>query len=115
MKARSATLIALSAFAVLALSSPPRVLGQQSASPPRLDMTQMMSRMRANDQKLEELVERMNTAQGAAKVDAMAEVLTTLVQDRRAMHESMSDMSTMMDMMRTMHGRGGMMGGQKAN
>ena len=69
-------------------------------------MMKMMSMMRANDQKLDDLVKKMNAAKGSAKVDAIAEVLTTLVQDRRTMHDSMSNMSMMMNMMGTMHGRG---------
>jgi hypothetical protein len=64
----------------------------------------MMTAMRANDQKLDELLQKMNGAQGAAKVDAIAELLTTLVQDRRTMLDSMSNMSMMMNMMGGSHG-----------
>ena len=64
------------------------------------DMAKMMAAMKANDRKLDELVKKMNTAQGTAKVDAIAELLTKLVEDDRMMHESMmSNMSTMMSMM----------------
>ena len=64
------------------------------------DMAKMMAAMKANERKLDELVKKMNTAQGTAKVDAIAELLTTLVQDHRTMHEAMmSNMSTMMSMM----------------
>ena len=64
------------------------------------DMAKMMAAMKANDQKLDELVKKMNSAQGTAKVGAMAELLTKLVQDDRAMHASMmSNMSMMMNMM----------------
>ena len=52
-------------------------------------MAKMMAAMKANDQKLDELVKKMNAAQGTAKVDTIAELLTALVQDRRTMHESM--------------------------
>jgi len=80
----------------------------QAAPDQRASMMKMMAAMHANDQKLDDLVKKMNTARGNAKVDAIAELLTALVQDRRSMHESMmSHMSMMMTMMGTMHGRGG--------
>lgn len=65
--------------------------GQQS------DMAKMMAAMKANDQTLDALVKKMNSAQGTAKVDAMAELLTKVVQDQRVMHDSlMSNMMTNM-------------------
>jgi hypothetical protein len=82
---------------------PANVAGDQHGA-----MMAMMATMHANDQKLDDLVKKMNAAKGNAKVDAIAELLTTLVQDRKAMHESMSNMSTMMNMMGSMdamHGR----------
>jgi hypothetical protein len=79
----------------------------QTAAGKQPDMARMMAMMRANDQKLDALVKKMNAAQGTAKVDAMAELLMALVHDRRTMHESiMSNMSTMMDKKGTMHDRG---------
>jgi hypothetical protein len=69
-------------------------------------MAQMMAAMKANDQKLDDLVKKMNTLQGTTKVDAMAELLTTLVQDRRTMHESMTSHMSMMMEMGQMRGRG---------
>ena len=68
------------------------------------DMSKMMAGMAANDRKLDALVKKMSAAQGAAKVDAMAELLTTLVQDHRMMGERMMMMK--MNMMGQMHGRG---------
>jgi hypothetical protein len=123
MTSRIAILAVLSLFAGFFVSSPAHLHGQQ---PPQAEdeqhhpgttdqpaqaqpgqqasMMKMMATMHANDQKLDDLVKKMNAAKGNAKVDAMAELLTTLVQDRRAMHESMmANMSTMMNMM---HGRG---------
>jgi hypothetical protein len=71
------------------------------------DMAKMMAAMKATDQKLDELVKRMNADWGTAKVDVAAELLTALVQDRRAMHESMmSHMSMMMNMTGSAHGCG---------
>ena len=52
--------------------------------------------MEANNAKLDELVTKMNAAQGQAKVDAIAEVVTALVQQHQAMH---GDMSAMMSKM----------------
>jgi hypothetical protein len=52
--------------------------------------------MKAADAKLDELVAKMNTAQGQAKVDAMAELLTTLVQQHQSMHGNMGQMMSKM-------------------
>jgi hypothetical protein len=128
MTSRIAILAVLSLCAAFAVSAPTHLHGQQpsqaeheqhhqgTTDPPaqaqpdqQASMMKMMATMHANDQKLDDLVKKMNAAKGTAKVDAIAELLTTLVQDRRAMHESMSNMSMMMNMMGsmgTMHGRG---------
>ena len=54
--------------------------------------------MKASNAKLDELVAKMNAAQGQAKVDAMAELLTTLVKQHQSMHSNMGQMmSKMMD------------------
>jgi hypothetical protein len=128
MTSRIAIFAVLSLFAGLSVLAPARLHGQQPSqgeqheqhhpgaadqAPPaaagdqQASMMKMMAMMRANDQKLDDLVKKMNAAKGNAKVEAIAELLTTLVQDRRTMHESMSKMSMMMNMMGTMHGRGG--------
>ena len=52
--------------------------------------------MKAANAKLGELVAKMNAAQGQAKVDAIAEVLTTLVQQHQSMHGNMGDMMSKM-------------------
>jgi hypothetical protein len=125
MASRIAILAVWSLFAAFAVSSPAHLHGQQPSqteheqhhpgttnqpAQPQPDqqasMMKMMATIRANDQKLDDLVKKMNAAKDNAKVDVIAELLTTLVQDRRAMHESMSNMSMMMNMMGTMHGRG---------
>jgi len=78
-----------------------------SAAAPQANM---MAAMKASDAKIDELVKKMNAAKGAAKTDAIAELLTALVQDHRAMRGSMmTNMSSMMDMMKmmgNMNGRG---------
>jgi len=48
--------------------------------------------MNAMDQKLEELVKRMNAASGVAKVDAMAAVINAMVDQHKAMRNSMMPM-----------------------
>ena len=135
MKSRITVLVALPLFA-LAIALPAHTYGQQPAADakaheehhpatetaqatptpqpasPRPDMAGMagmMSRMKANDAKLEELVKKMNTASGAAKTDAIAAVLTTLVEDRKNNCEPM--MANMMSMMNMMGGGGSRMGG----
>lgn len=61
------------------------------------DMSAMMSRMHANDARLDQLVKKMQTANGAAKTEAIAELLTALVEDRKNTCEPM--MAHMMSMM----------------
>jgi hypothetical protein len=56
----------------------------------------MMARMKARDTELEALVKKMNAAEGSAKTDAIAELLTALVNDRRMSCHGM--MATMMSM-----------------
>lgn len=72
-----------------------------------------MAKMAAADQKLTELVDRMNTAQGDEKVTAMAAVVKELVAQRTLMHEQMrmqgGMMERMMSHMSEMHAMGGMM------
>jgi hypothetical protein len=71
---------------------------------PQANMQAMMSRMKANDAKLDDLVKKMNAATGAAKTDAMAQLLTALVEDRHNACEPM--MANMMSMMQMMGGQG---------
>lgn len=52
----------------------------------------MMATMRAMDQKLDELVAQMKSATRAAKVDAIANVLAALVEQRATMRSGMMDM-----------------------
>jgi len=63
-------------------------------------MHTMMAAMQASNAKLQDLVAKMSAAQGAAKVDAIAAVVTELVANQRAMHECMQ--SHMAQMMGTM-------------
>jgi len=52
--------------------------------------------MKAADAKLDELVAKMNAAQDQAKVDAIAELLTALVQHHQNMHGNMDQMMSKM-------------------
>ena len=83
---------------------PATTAGQPAAGQTPADMMSMMSRMKSNDAKLDELVRKMNAATGTAKTDAMAQLLAALVDDRRNACEPM--MANMMSMMSMMGGRG---------
>lgn len=75
----------------------------QSSQPGMNGMHQkMMADMKAADEKLSALLATMNTAQGDAKVTAIAQVVNELVLQQKAMHEHMGMMEMMM-------GGGGMM------
>jgi len=80
---------------------------------PGSERQQMMQSMTAADQRLSELVAKMNAATGDKKVDAMAAVITELVAQRKQMQEQMRTQGSMMDQMMsrmgTMQGSGGMM------
>lgn len=52
--------------------------------------------MMASSARLDELVLKMNAAQGQAKVDAMAELLTALVHQHQTMHGGMDQMMSKM-------------------
>ena len=52
--------------------------------------------MKASNMKLDELVAKMNAAQGQAKVDAMAELLTTIVKQHQSMTGNMGEMMSKM-------------------
>jgi hypothetical protein len=60
--------------------------------------------MMASNAKLDELVTKMNAAQGQAKVDAIAELLTVLVQQHQGMHGNMGQMMSMMSKMQNKDG-----------
>jgi len=61
-------------------------------------------RSKQKDVKLEELVKKMNSATGSAKTEAIAELLTALVEDHRTMCGPM--MANKMSMMNRMDGAG---------
>jgi hypothetical protein len=65
----------------------------------------MMASMKASTAKLEELAKKMNAATGSARTDAIAELLTAIVQEHSTMQESM--MSNKTPMKCGMNGMGG--------
>ena len=86
-----------------------------------MDMGKMMSSWKDQEAELDKLVADMNSAPSDKKVDAIAAVITKLVEQRKAMHERMQKMMTedgkemmkmgrMMMMMRMMHMMDRMMG-----
>jgi cytochrome P450 len=60
----------------------------------------MEAEMKAQDAELDKLVSEMNTATGEKKADAMAALLSKIVEQRKTMHEKMGDMHS--DMKRAM-------------
>jgi hypothetical protein len=62
-----------------------------------MDMGQMMSNSKDQDAELDKLVAEMNSASADRKLDAVAAVLTKLVEQRKAMHEQMQKMMSAND------------------
>ena len=129
----ASTLLALVvAVAARAQTTPPSGRAAQAARPPMVDENhaaammaerqQMMANMRAMDQKLTDLVKKMDAARGTDKVDALAAVVKEMVSERAQMRDRMMAMQDemMTHMMQHMMAmQGGMMsmanrGGQAA-
>jgi formate dehydrogenase maturation protein FdhE len=66
-----------------------------------MEMGQMMSNSKDQDAELDKLVAEMNSASADKKLDAIAAVLTKLVEQRKAMHEQMQKMVSANDKERT--------------
>ena len=79
---------------------PPAAPQAGPQGPARPGMMTGMAEMQAMDKKLDELVQRMQSATGPAKVDAIAEVVTALVAQHKDMHSRMSGMPMMQQMNR---------------
>ena len=60
------------------------------------DRDKMMADMNAADQRLDELVAKMNQASGQAKADAVASVVTEMVAQRKTMRSRMMQMHQQM-------------------
>ena len=90
-------------FAAHAQTPQPEHQYQQTPAKPSADMAEkckammaerekMMAEMKAADQRLDELVTKMNSASGQAKVDATAAAVTEIVAQRRTMRDRMMQM-----------------------
>lgn len=90
-------------FAAHAQTPQPEHQHQQTPANPSADMAakckammaeheKMMAEMKAADQKLDELVSRMNSASGQAKVDATAAAVSEFVAQRKTMRDRMMQM-----------------------
>lgn len=113
MKIRSLVVVCLFALfvPVAALAQPEQTSTDQSKT--QMDQKggaptcqQMMEKMRAThqqiqqmEQKLDELVAKMNSAQGQAKVDAMAEVINQMAAEHKVVREAMKQGPMMMQHM----------------
>jgi hypothetical protein len=86
-------------------ASPPAAAGQTTPAQPSGQMADMMARrqammteMHAANQKLDDLVAKMNAARGDDRIDAMAAVITELVAQHKSMGAGMMSMRGMMSM-----------------
>ena len=97
------------------------MMGMDMGNMMGMDMGNMMSKWKEQEAELDKLVADMNNASSDKKVDAIAAVVTKLVEQRKAMHEGMQKMMTqggkdmmkmgrMMMMMRMMRMMDRMMG-----
>jgi hypothetical protein len=64
--------------------------GAQEPQAPARPANPMMELMRKHDQKIDELLAKMNEAKGEAKVDAIAAVLNEIVAQRKETRQQMS-------------------------
>ena len=92
---------------IVAAALPGAVLFAQGGPPwtqknhPKMEMNQKMeAEMKAQDAEIDKLVTEMNGTTGDKKMDAMAALLSKIVEQRKAMHEEMGGMP--MDMKRAM-------------
>lgn len=65
---------------------------QTQEKPPAHDRPAMMAGMKADQDKLDDLIAKMNAATGQLKIDQMAAVLTALVAHQKAMRAHMMSM-----------------------
>ena len=115
MRITSSVLGSLLVLGFAAHAQTPQPEHQQTPAKPSADMTakckatmaeheKMMAEMKAADQRLDELVTKMNSASGQAQVDATAAAVTEIVAQRRTMRDRMMEMhqGTMSHMMEHM-------------
>jgi vacuolar-type H+-ATPase subunit I/STV1 len=68
---------------------------------------QMLAEMKAMDTELDKLVAEMNSAPESKKADAVAAVVSKMVEQRKAMHEKMQEMQMRMTQHMTEHMQAG--------
>ena len=68
------------------------MMGKDMGNMMGMDMGNMMSKWKDQEAELDKLVADMNSAPSDKKVDAIAAVVTKLVEQRKAMHEGMQKM-----------------------
>ena len=99
----SAAMVLALALTVSARAQDPQHQHQQTPAKPSADMSarckammaeheKMMAEMKTTDQRLDDLVGKMNAASGQAKVDAVATVVTEMVAQRKIMRDRMMQM-----------------------
>ena len=72
---------------------------QAAAQPTGMDPQKMMAEMKAADDRLQALAEKMTTAKGDDKVQAIQDVVSELVKNQIAMHQRMAMQEHMMSQM----------------
>ena len=70
------------------------VMGKDMGSMMGMDMGNMMSKWKDQEAELDKLVADMNSAPSDKKIDAIAAVVTKLVEQHKAIHERMQKMMT---------------------
>jgi len=70
------------------------MMGKDMGNMMGMDMGNMMSKWKEQEAELDKLVADMNSAPSDKKVDAIAAVVTKLVEQHKAMHERMQKMMT---------------------
>jgi hypothetical protein len=97
----------LLALALGAQAQEPQHQHEQTPAKPSADMSakckammaeheKMMAEIKASDQRLDDLVTKMNAASGPAKMDATAAAVTEIVSQRKTMRERMMQMQQSM-------------------
>lgn len=109
MRERVQMIAAGTVLAVIALGASAVPAQTQTPATPHMNM---MAQAAAQDTEIAKLTEQMNRSTGQAKVEAMAQLLNALVQDRTRMHDQMQMMQHMHEMMMQGNGTRGDSSGQ---
>jgi len=97
MREKVQMMVAGAVLALIALGA--LAIPAAQANPQAMPHTDMMARSVAMSGEIARLTEEMNHATGQAKVEAMAQLLNVLVQDRARMLDQMTMMQHMHEMM----------------